>query len=117
VSTFVNEIARGYRPSTLEFFGLALTIAALVANNALTRRPQPRPATGETAAGLGAGESGLRRSKSSGHACVVGRPVAAVPSGGAAGPSSHQLSRAKAREELVVLSVLDERRQQQRRTA
>jgi drug/metabolite transporter (DMT)-like permease len=42
VTTFVIEIARGYRPGALELAGAALTIAALVANNVLTRRLQPR---------------------------------------------------------------------------
>jgi drug/metabolite transporter (DMT)-like permease len=44
VTTFVIEIARGYRPGALELAGAALTIAALVGNNVLTRRRQPRPA-------------------------------------------------------------------------
>ena len=44
VTTFVIEIARGYRPGRLELFGAALAIAALVANNVLTRRRQPAPA-------------------------------------------------------------------------
>jgi drug/metabolite transporter (DMT)-like permease len=44
VTTFVIETARGYRPGTLELAGAALAIAALVANNVLTRRPQPHPA-------------------------------------------------------------------------
>jgi len=40
VTTFVIEIARGYRPGALELAGAGLTIAALVANNLLTRRPR-----------------------------------------------------------------------------
>ena len=47
MTTFVIEIARGYRPGALELFGAALTIAALVANNVLTRRPKPRTAEEE----------------------------------------------------------------------
>jgi drug/metabolite transporter (DMT)-like permease len=43
VTTFSIEIVRGYRPGGLELAGAALTIAALVANNVLTRRPQARP--------------------------------------------------------------------------
>lgn len=42
VTTFVIEIARDYRPSRIELIGAALTIAALVANNLLARRPQRR---------------------------------------------------------------------------
>jgi drug/metabolite transporter (DMT)-like permease len=38
VTTFVIEIARGYRPVALELVGAALTIGALVANNVLGRR-------------------------------------------------------------------------------
>ena len=39
VTTFVIEIARGYRPSAVELFGVGLTLAALVASNLLARRP------------------------------------------------------------------------------
>jgi drug/metabolite transporter (DMT)-like permease len=49
VTTSVIEIARGSRPGALELAGAALTIAALVANNVLTRRPQPRPAQEDSA--------------------------------------------------------------------
>ena len=49
VTTFVIEIARGYRPSALELAGAVLTIAALVANNLLTRRPHPRAAETDAA--------------------------------------------------------------------
>jgi drug/metabolite transporter (DMT)-like permease len=38
VTTFAIEIARGYRPGAVELAGAVLTIAALVANNLLTRR-------------------------------------------------------------------------------
>lgn len=41
ITTFVIEITRGYRPAPAELAGAALTIAALVTNNLLTRRPQP----------------------------------------------------------------------------
>jgi drug/metabolite transporter (DMT)-like permease len=44
VTTFVIEVGRGYRPNAAELAGAALTIAALVANNVLTRRVQPYPA-------------------------------------------------------------------------
>ncbi|HEY7691777.1 MAG TPA: DMT family transporter [Gaiellaceae bacterium] len=48
VTTFAIEIARGYRPGAVELGGAALTVAALVANNLLARRPrrsvQPEPA-------------------------------------------------------------------------
>ena len=44
VTTFAIEVVRGYRPGAVELGGAALTIAALVANNLLARRP-PRPAT------------------------------------------------------------------------
>jgi drug/metabolite transporter (DMT)-like permease len=48
MTTFVIEIARGYRPGALELFGAGLTIAALVANNVLSRRrPKPRRAEEE----------------------------------------------------------------------
>jgi drug/metabolite transporter (DMT)-like permease len=47
VTTFAIQIARGYRPGAVELAGAALTIAALVANNLLARRP--RPAEGEKA--------------------------------------------------------------------
>ncbi len=40
VTTFAIEIARGYRPGTVELGGAGLTIAALVANNLLARRPR-----------------------------------------------------------------------------
>lgn len=40
VTTFAIEIVRGYRPGTVELGGAALTIAALVANNLVARRPQ-----------------------------------------------------------------------------
>ena len=40
VTTFVIEIARGYRPGAVELAGAGLTIAALVANNLLSRRPR-----------------------------------------------------------------------------
>jgi drug/metabolite transporter (DMT)-like permease len=40
VTTFAIEIVRGYRPGAVEVAGAALTIAALVANNVLARRPQ-----------------------------------------------------------------------------
>lgn len=39
VTTFAIEIVRGYRPGPVELGGAALTIAALVANNLVTRRP------------------------------------------------------------------------------
>ena len=41
ISTFVIEIARGYRPDWAELAGAMLTIAALTANNLLTRRTVP----------------------------------------------------------------------------
>jgi drug/metabolite transporter (DMT)-like permease len=41
VTTFAIEIARGYRPGTVELLGAGLTISALIANNLLARR---RPA-------------------------------------------------------------------------
>ena len=41
VTTFAIEIARGYRPGAVELGGAALTIAALIANNLLARRPRP----------------------------------------------------------------------------
>jgi drug/metabolite transporter (DMT)-like permease len=40
VTTFVIEIVRGYRPGAVELGGAALTIAALVANNLVARRPK-----------------------------------------------------------------------------
>lgn len=40
VTTFAIEIVRGYRPGAVEFGGAALTIAALVANNLVARRPR-----------------------------------------------------------------------------
>ena len=39
VTTFAIEIARGYRPSGVELFGVGLTLGALVASNLLARRP------------------------------------------------------------------------------
>jgi drug/metabolite transporter (DMT)-like permease len=42
VSTFTIEIARGYRPGALELAGAVITIAALVANNLLSRREPAR---------------------------------------------------------------------------
>ncbi len=39
VTTFAIEIARGYRPNAVELGGAGLTIAALVANNLVARRP------------------------------------------------------------------------------
>ena len=41
VTTFAIEIVRGYRPGGLELAGAFVAIGALVANNLLTRRPQP----------------------------------------------------------------------------
>jgi len=43
VTTFVIEIVRGYRPGALELAGGTLTVAALLANNLLTRSPQSPP--------------------------------------------------------------------------
>lgn len=40
VTTFAIEIVRGYRPGVVELGGAALTIAALVANNLVARRPK-----------------------------------------------------------------------------
>lgn len=40
VTTFAIEIVRGYRPGAVELGGAALTIAALVANNLVGRRPR-----------------------------------------------------------------------------
>ena len=40
VTTFAIEIVRGYRPGVVELGGAALTIAALVANNLVARRPR-----------------------------------------------------------------------------
>ncbi len=40
VTTFAIEIGRGYRPGAGELAGAALTIAALIANNLLARRPR-----------------------------------------------------------------------------
>ena len=40
VTTFAIEIVRGYRPGAVELGGAALTIAALVANNLVARRPR-----------------------------------------------------------------------------
>ena len=42
ITTFVIEIVRGYRPNAVELGGAALTIAALVANNLLSRRAPAR---------------------------------------------------------------------------
>jgi drug/metabolite transporter (DMT)-like permease len=39
VTTFVIEIARGYRPGTAALMGATLTVVALVANNLVARRP------------------------------------------------------------------------------
>ena len=39
VTTFAIEIVRGYRPGAVELGGAAITIAALVANNLVARRP------------------------------------------------------------------------------
>jgi drug/metabolite transporter (DMT)-like permease len=45
VTTFAIEIARGYRPGPVEVGGAVLTIAALVANNLVSRRtPAAQPA-------------------------------------------------------------------------
>jgi EamA-like transporter family. len=38
ITTFAIEIVRGYRPVAVEYSGVALTIAALVASNLLARR-------------------------------------------------------------------------------
>lgn len=43
VTTFAIEIVRGYRPGVVELGGAALTIAALVTNNLLARRPRRAP--------------------------------------------------------------------------
>jgi hypothetical protein len=40
VTTFAIEIARGYRPGTAAIAGATLTVAALVANNLVARRPE-----------------------------------------------------------------------------
>jgi drug/metabolite transporter (DMT)-like permease len=40
VTTFAIEIFRGYRPGVVELGGAALTIAALIASNLLSRRPR-----------------------------------------------------------------------------
>lgn len=40
VTTFAIEIVRGYRPNAVELGGAAVTIAALVANNLVARRPR-----------------------------------------------------------------------------
>jgi drug/metabolite transporter (DMT)-like permease len=45
VTTFVIEIARGYRPNAVELLGAALTVGALVANNLLARRAAARTVT------------------------------------------------------------------------
>ena len=44
VTTFVIEIARGYRPGSLELVGAALALGALAANNLLLRARPPRAA-------------------------------------------------------------------------
>ncbi|MET8527263.1 DMT family transporter [Micromonospora sp. NPDC005172] len=50
VTTFVVQIARGYRPETVELVGAAITIAALVAANLAARtRPRPSPPPRPTA--------------------------------------------------------------------
>jgi drug/metabolite transporter (DMT)-like permease len=52
VTTFVIEIARGYRPNGLELVGAAITVGALVASNLLARRraaTAPETAVGEEA--------------------------------------------------------------------
>jgi drug/metabolite transporter (DMT)-like permease len=41
VTTFAIEIVRGYRPNAVELAGAAITIAALIANNVLSRRTRP----------------------------------------------------------------------------
>jgi drug/metabolite transporter (DMT)-like permease len=58
VTTFVIEIARGYRPSAIELGGAALVIAALVANNLLTRRARRRPTEQEQAPAQGMATAG-----------------------------------------------------------
>jgi hypothetical protein len=46
VTTFAIETVRGYRPGPVELAGAVLTIAALVANNLLSRRTvDARPAS------------------------------------------------------------------------
>jgi drug/metabolite transporter (DMT)-like permease len=52
VTTFAIEIVRGYRPGAVELGGAALTIAALVANNLVTRRPRRANETAEDYEGL-----------------------------------------------------------------
>ena len=47
VTTFVIEIARGYRPGSIELVGAVITIGALVASNLLARRPVSREAPAE----------------------------------------------------------------------
>ncbi len=49
VTTFVIEIARGYRPNAVELGGAALTIGALVANNLLARRAGSRSSADDAA--------------------------------------------------------------------
>ncbi|WP_422737167.1 DMT family transporter [Micromonospora sp. WMMD729] len=44
VTTFIVQIARGYRPERIELIGAAITIAALVAAN-LAARTRPRPSS------------------------------------------------------------------------
>jgi drug/metabolite transporter (DMT)-like permease len=39
VTTFAIEIARGYRPGVAALAGAAVTVAALIANNLIARRP------------------------------------------------------------------------------
>lgn len=43
VTTFAIEIVRGYRPDAAELAGAGLTVAALVANNLVARRPARSP--------------------------------------------------------------------------
>jgi drug/metabolite transporter (DMT)-like permease len=48
VTTFAIEVARGYRPGTLELVGVAVTIAALVTSNLAGRRRAARVARVQT---------------------------------------------------------------------
>lgn len=73
VTTFGIEIACGYRPGALELTGAALTIAALVASNLLTRRPRERAAEEPTPAW----ESAKAASRVE---AVVGAPPGSRPS-------------------------------------
>lgn len=43
VTTFAIEIVRGYRPDAVELAGAGITVAALVANNLVARRPARSP--------------------------------------------------------------------------